>query len=95
MSKKGKSPSAEALPYRPCVGAAIFNREGRVWIGWRADTEDEPEGSGTWWQMPQGGLEKGEDPEEAARRELFEETSITNVSLIREAPGLADLRPAR
>ena len=73
------------LPYRACVGAAVFNREGLVWIGYRSDAEGE--GEGHWWQMPQGGLNKSEDAYTAALRELYEETSIRTVSLIREAPG--------
>jgi putative (di)nucleoside polyphosphate hydrolase len=73
--------------YRPCVGIAVFNRAGRVWIGRRSDAAAEGEGRGSWWQMPQGGLDQGEDPERAARRELFEETSISSVSLLAEAPG--------
>lgn len=77
----------EKLPYRPCVGVALFNDRGEVWIGRRSDKNAEGEGEGHWWQMPQGGLDKGEDPYEAALRELYEETSIRDVSLIREAPG--------
>jgi putative (di)nucleoside polyphosphate hydrolase len=73
------------LPYRPCVGIAVFNREGRVWIGCRADKDAEGEGDGLWWQMPQGGLDEGEDPYQAALRELYEETSVKSVSLIRES----------
>ncbi|MEX0851681.1 MAG: RNA pyrophosphohydrolase [Bauldia sp.] len=75
------------LPYRPCVGAAVFNRDGLVWIGLRSDVEAEGEGEGDWWQMPQGGLDKAEEPYKAALRELYEETSITSVTLLREAPG--------
>ena len=75
------------LPYRLCVGTAVFNRDGLVWIGYRADASAEGEGTGHWWQMPQGGLDRYEDPAVAARRELYEETSISSVSLIREAPG--------
>lgn len=75
------------LPYRPCVGIAVFNRDGLVWIGRRADENAEGEGQGHWWQMPQGGLNKVEDPYQAALRELHEETSIKSVSLIRAAPG--------
>lgn len=75
------------LPYRPCVGVAVFNRDGLVWIGRRFDENAEGEGEGQWWQMPQGGLDKAEDPYPAALRELYEETSIKSVSLIREAPG--------
>ncbi|MHA1157327.1 MAG: RNA pyrophosphohydrolase, partial [Alphaproteobacteria bacterium] len=79
-------PAPGALPYRPCVGIALFNASGRVWIGQRADAPDEAEGAGTWWQMPQGGVDAGEDPYEAALRELYEETSATSVSLIARAP---------
>lgn len=75
------------LPYRPCVGIALFNRQGLVWIGSRSDKNAEGEGKGHWWQMPQGGLDDGEDPQEAALRELYEETSVKKASLIREAPG--------
>jgi putative (di)nucleoside polyphosphate hydrolase len=82
-----KSAEPADLPYRPCVGIAVFNREGRVWIGSRSDMDAEGEGKGSWWQMPQGGLDEGEDPFKAALRELYEETSIRNVSLIRQAPG--------
>ena len=72
----------EGLPYRPCVGVMVLNTEGRVFVGRRADREREPEGKGTWWQMPQGGLDPGEDPEEAARRELAEETGIRSVRML-------------
>ena len=85
QAKSGRDP--EGLPYRPCIGVALFNRAGRVWIGRRADAPGEAEGAGTWWQMPQGGIDEGEDHYRAALRELYEETSIKSVSLIREAPG--------
>jgi putative (di)nucleoside polyphosphate hydrolase len=75
------------LPYRPCVGIALFNARGKVWVGRRSDKEAEGEGEGHWWQMPQGGLDDGEDPYAAALRELYEETSVRHVSLIREAKG--------
>jgi putative (di)nucleoside polyphosphate hydrolase len=81
------TPDIAALPYRPCVGIALFNKAGRVWIGMRSEAEAEGEGKGHWWQMPQGGLDTGEDPYEAALRELYEETSVESVSFIREAPG--------
>jgi len=45
------------------------------------------EGTGHWWQMPQGGIDKGEDPQAAAIRELYEETGIRNVDVIAETPG--------
>ena len=81
-------PDRESLPYRDCVGVAVFNRAGEVLIG-RRKLEDDPETSaklGAPWQMPQGGIDKGEDPLKAALRELHEETSITSVSLLAEAP---------
>ena len=83
----GKRARAADLPYRPCVGVAVFNRDGLVWIGRRVDETAEGEGAGQWWQMPQGGLDRAEDPYRAALRELHEETAIRSVSLIREAPG--------
>ena len=79
--------SPHDLPYRPCVGIAVFNRQGLVWAGRRSDADAEGEGEGSWWQMPQGGLDDGEDPKKAALRELYEETSITSVRLLKEAPG--------
>jgi putative (di)nucleoside polyphosphate hydrolase len=82
-----KTIDIEKLPYRPCVGIALFNAKGLVWIGNRSDEQAEGEGEGNWWQMPQGGLDKGEDPYKAALRELYEETSVTHVSLLKEAPG--------
>jgi len=75
------------LPYRLCVGVAVFRPDGCVWIGKRIVAADAEEGMGTWWQMPQGGLDEGENPEEAARRELWEETSMRSVRLLGEVPG--------
>ena len=49
------------LPYRPCVGIMVLNRGGQVWVGRRPDAPAEPEGPGGWWQMPQGGIDEGED----------------------------------
>jgi putative (di)nucleoside polyphosphate hydrolase len=77
----------ETLPYRPCVGVMVLNPENRVWVGHRiAEPDSEFEGTDRLWQMPQGGIDKGEDPLPAARRELFEETGIRSVSLVAEAP---------
>lgn len=82
-----KQKDIERLPYRPCVGIALFNRDGLVWTGCRSDKDAEGEGEGHWWQMPQGGLDEGEDPYKAALRELYEETSVKSASLIKEAAG--------
>lgn len=57
--------------YRPCVGVAVFNKQGQVWLGKRIGEK----GPYTW-QMPQGGIDVGEKPKKAAYRELFEETGI-------------------
>ncbi|MGV8937775.1 MAG: RNA pyrophosphohydrolase [Allorhizobium sp.] len=78
---------AEDLPYRPCVGIMVINREGLVWAGRRIPIENsEYDGSPNLWQMPQGGIDKGEDPLTAALRELYEETGMKTVSLLAEAP---------
>ncbi|WP_074221662.1 RNA pyrophosphohydrolase [Rhodovulum sp. ES.010] len=61
----------EKLPYRPCVGVMLVNAAGRVFVGQRKDWHEPA------WQMPQGGIDAGETPEEAALRELWEETGVT------------------
>ena len=58
------------LPYRPCVGVMLVNGEGKIFVGQRIDN-DAPA-----WQMPQGGIDEGETPLEAALRELGEETGL-------------------
>lgn len=78
--------TSPAPGYRPCVGITVINREGLVWIGRRADGPSEEEGRGAWWQMPQGGIDSGEDPSQAAVRELFEETGMRTVRLLGETP---------
>jgi putative (di)nucleoside polyphosphate hydrolase len=78
---------AEDLPYRPCVGAMVLNAEGRVWVGHRlAEPDGEMATSHQLWQMPQGGIDPGEEPLEAARRELFEETGMESLKLLAETP---------
>ncbi|MBN8830472.1 MAG: RNA pyrophosphohydrolase [Sphingomonadales bacterium] len=59
------------LPYRPCVGVMLANRQGQVFVGQRIDSKE-----GDAWQMPQGGIDEGESPEVALIRELAEETGI-------------------
>lgn len=73
----------ENLPYRPCAGIALFNADGKVFVGERAPFPDADEGDRQQpWQMPQGGIDKGEDPKAAAVRELGEETSVLNAKVI-------------
>ena len=75
----------EIAAYRPCVGVMLINPSGLVWIGRRFDKQND-EGKGQWWQMPQGGIDKGEDPGPAALRELAEETAVTSAAIIAETP---------
>jgi len=71
MSSAPLSPEEIArLPYRPCVGVMLVNAAGHVFVGQRIDSEV------VAWQMPQGGIDPGESPEEAALRELGEETGL-------------------
>ena len=74
MADKIKLSAAEiaALPYRPCVGVVLTNGAGQVFVGQRIDSEVPA------WQMPQGGIDKGEDPTDAAFRELWEETGVSS-----------------
>jgi putative (di)nucleoside polyphosphate hydrolase len=64
----------ESLPYRPCVGVVLIDARGMVFAGQRVDR---PANAPPAWQMPQGGIDEGEKPREAAYRELREETGVT------------------
>lgn len=82
-----KAIDPETLPYRPCVGIMVLSPAGLVWAGHRiAETDSEMAGADRLWQMPQGGIDKGEDPLPAALRELYEETGMRSVRLLAEAP---------
>ena len=63
------------LPYRPCVGLMVVNEAGKVFAAQRIDSP------GPAWQMPQGGIDEGEAPRDAALRELEEETGLTAASV--------------
>ena len=76
-------PSHASLPYRPCVGTMVLNRAGRVFIGRRTGGPEHIDMVHAW-QMPQGGIDAGEDPWPAALRELYEETSIRSVERLGE-----------
>ena len=69
-----------ALPYRPCVGIVLINGSGEIFIGRRADIAPAA------WQMPQGGIDNGEDPLVAGLRELAEETGVTACEVIDVTP---------
>ena len=68
----------EHLPYRPCVGIMLANQDGLIFVGRRNDASQA-------WQMPQGGVDKGETPEQAAVRELEEETGVTKARVFAES----------
>ncbi|MFN3188787.1 MAG: RNA pyrophosphohydrolase [Candidatus Paceibacteria bacterium] len=70
------------LPYRPCAGVVLLNAQGLIWAGERLDRPGA-------WQMPQGGIDPGETPHQAALRELTEETGVAPdmVEVLAETPG--------
>lgn len=75
-----KTADPATLPYRPCVGIALFNRDGLVFAAERIDTPGA-------WQMPQGGIDKGEEPRAAALRELEEEIGTNAGEIVAETAG--------
>jgi putative (di)nucleoside polyphosphate hydrolase len=78
MSRNNSGLRHEDLPYRPAVGVMLINREGLVFVGKRIDQTVEG------WQMPQGGIDDGETPVEAALRELEEEIGTRKAQFLRE-----------
>ena len=70
------------LPFRSGVGIVVLNKDNKVFVAKRIDNQK------NFWQMPQGGVDEGEDYLAAAYRELEEETSIKKVNLIKELDGL-------
>lgn len=71
-------------PYRQCVGMALFNKDGHVFAGKRIDSRLDA------WQMPQGGIDEGETPEQAAMRELMEECGTDKAQFIGALDGWLD-----
>lgn len=71
MTKK----NVEDLPYRQCVGITLFNTQGKVFVGERIDTPGA-------WQMPQGGIDKGENPKDAFYREMLEEIGTDKADIL-------------
>ena len=76
-------PPFESLPYRPCAGMMVLNRAGLVFIGRRSSGPEHIDATHVW-QMPQGGIDRGEDPYNGALRELYEETNISSVEKLGE-----------
>ncbi len=78
LKKRLEVEMSSDLPYRPCVGIMLFNQDGKVFVGKRIDQSVEG------WQMPQGGIDKGETPKQAAKRELQEEAGTDKAEIIGE-----------
>ena len=75
------SNSPDSGYYRQCVGAMLFNNKGYVWLGKRIGQPNKFQRY--VWQMPQGGIDQGEDPADAVMRELMEETGTNNAQIYR------------
>ena len=87
MARHRRARPLHELPYRPCVGIVLLNREGLVFLGRRYSEAQTDEAADAYaWQMPQGGIDTGESPREAAFRELHEETGVRSAELLAEAP---------
>ena len=72
---------SKKLPYRKGVGMMVFNDKKKIFVGKRIDNQKA-------WQMPQGGVDENEDYETAAKRELFEETGIQSIRIIKKSKGV-------
>lgn len=79
--KKDKGPMVDknALPYRPCAGLMVMNKNGDIFVARRIDTDQDA------WQMPQGGIDDGEEPRQAALREMKEEIGTDHAEIIAES----------
>jgi putative (di)nucleoside polyphosphate hydrolase len=75
---------ALVLPYRLGVDVVLFNDQGLIWLGRRIEHLDEPEQGPYRWQLPQGGIDAGEEPTVAAMRELYEETGVRSAEIVAE-----------
>ena len=72
------------LPYRPCVGIMLLNAHGLVWVGNRLPSTNPEQLGPNTWQMPQGGIDAGEDPHTAAFREMKEEIGTDKAEILAE-----------
>jgi len=83
MTQQRLSPAG--LPYRPCAGIVLINGEGLVWVGKRVEGLGDEDMPSYPWQLPQGGIDRGESPEEAVMRELWEEVGTRKAEIIKAA----------
>ena len=83
MTSKRDRARYDDLPYRPCVGVTLINAKGLVFIGRRIGGPEHVDAEHVW-QMPQGGVDPGEDTWEAAKRELYEETNVRSMEKLAE-----------
>ena len=83
MNSKRDRARYDDLPYRPCVGVMLLNAKGLVFIGRRIGGPEHVDAEHVW-QMPQGGVDPGEDTWQAAQRELYEETNVRSMEKLAE-----------